>query len=272
MWEDFGDVDIQLGTRTLTDVSSVSLRIALLLWGDAGCGKTTLASTAPGKKLWVLFDADGVLSLAGRDDVVVLDLSGEKHTVVDQLKRDDPFGLEKTLKEHPEIETVVIDSLTALAVLATENAVASVTSATNENPGLKGYGHRNAVTLRVVTSFMRLTKRLDRHIILISHEDTATVDDKGVVQFISLALGGKQVNQIALALSEVWWMQDTGKERRIAVRPCRTRKPMKTRMFDAGTVPEFTWRYNIEDWKGDGIDTWFEAWKKAGGHKISLPK
>jgi AAA domain-containing protein len=265
-------VEIVLGNRTLTGVADVELRIACLLWGDAGCGKTTLASTAPGVKLWVQFDPDGVLSLAGRTDVIVLDLSGEKHTIVDTLKKDDPIGLEKLLKDHPEIETVVVDSLTALAVLATENAVATVTSATNENPGLKGYGHRNAVTLRIVTALMRLTKRLNKHIIFISHEDTATVDDKGVVQFISLALGGKQVNQIALSLSEVWWMQDTGKERRIAVRPCRTRKPMKSRMFDATTLPEFVWKFNAEDWSGDGIETWFERWKAAGGRKISLPK
>lgn len=269
-------MEITLGTRTITGVNDVDLRIACLLWGDAGCGKTTLASTAPGRKLWVQFDPDGVLSLAGRDDVIVLDLSGEKHTVVDVLKRDDPIGLEKLLKEHPEIETVVVDSLTALAVLATENAVATVNSATNENPGLKGYGHRNAVTLRVITSFMRLTKRLNKHIIFIAHEDTPEKDDKGVVQFVTLALGGKQTNQIALSLSEVWWMwrlDNNGKDTfRVAVRPCRTRKPMKSRMFDASKTPEFDWKYNVEEWKGDGIATWFEAWKKAGGRKISLPK
>lgn len=264
-------MEITLGNRTLTGVDDVQLRIALLLWGDAGCGKTTLASTAPGKKLWVQFDPDGVLSLRGRDDIVVLDLSGEKHTVVDALKSDDPFGLEKVLKEHPEITTVVLDSLTALARLASENAVANVVSATHENPGLKGYGHRNAVVLRVVTSFMRLTKRLNRHIILVAHEDTATVDDKGVVQFVTLALGGKQTNQIALALNEVWWMSDTGKDRKIAVRPCRTRKPMKTRMFD-GTNLEFVWKFNADKWSGDGIESWFKAWQENGGRKLALPK
>ena len=265
-------MEITLGNRTITGVDDVDLRIALLLWGDAGCGKTTLASTAPGKKLWIQFDPDGVLSLAGRDDILVLDLSGEKHTIVETLKKDDPFGLEKLLKENPDIKTVVVDSLTALAVLATENAVANVTSATNVNPGLKGYGHRNAVTLRIVTSLMRLTKRTNTHIIFISHEDTATVDDKGIVQFVSLALGGKQVNQIALSLSEVWWMQDTGKERRIAVRPSRTRKPMKSRMFDASLSPEFIWKYDANKWSGNGIEDWFKAWQEAGGRKQQLPK
>jgi len=265
-------MEMMIGTRSLTSVTPDDLRIAMLLWGSSGCGKTVLASTAPGIKLWVQFDPDGVLSLMGRKDIVVMDLSGEKHSIVDKLKSDDPMGIEKYLIANPDIKTVVIDSLTALAVLATENAVAMVTSATNENPGLKGYGHRNAVTLRIVTSFMRLTKRLGRHIIFISHEDTPTTDSNGIVQFISLALGGKQVNQIALTLSEVWWMQDTGKDRMIAVRPCRTRKPMKSRMFSATTSPEFVWKYKAEEWKGDGIETWFEAWKKGGGTKLPLPK
>lgn len=267
-------MEIQIGNRTIGGLDAASYRIALLLWGDAGCGKTTLASTAPGKKLWIQFDPDGVLSLAGRDDILVLDLSGDKHTVVNELKKDDPFQLEKMLKEHPEIETVVLDSLTSLVRLASEDAVANVNSATHENPGLKGYGHRNAVVLRIVTSFMRLTNRLNRHIILISHEDSPTVDDKGVVQFITLALGGKQTNQIALALSEVWWMQRSDKTPHptIAVRPCRTRKPMKTRLFDASSSPEFVWKHDIVKWTGDGIETWFETWKQAGGRKISLPK
>jgi phage nucleotide-binding protein len=264
-------MEIQLGNRTLTGLDSIDLRVALLLWGDAGCGKTTLASTAPGKKLWVQFDPDGVLSLRGRDDIVVLDLSGEKHAVVEALKSDDPMGLEKVLKEHPEIKTVVIDSLTALARLAMESAVANLPKATHEQPGLQGYGYRNTVVLRIVTSFMRLTKRLNRHIILIAHEDTATMDDKGVVQYVTLALGGKQTNQIALALNEVWWMSDTGKEYRIAVRPCRTRKPMKTRMFDSSAL-EFVWKYNVAKWSGDGIESWFEAWKENGGRKLAVPK
>ena len=265
-------MEIQIGSRTITNVNDLDVRIALLLWGDAGCGKTTLAVTAPGTKLWIQFDPDGVLSLRGRDDVVVLDLSGDKHQVVETLKGDDPFGLEKVLKEHPEIETVVVDSLTALARLAMENAVAVVKSATNENPGLKGYGHRNAIVLRIVTSLMRLTKRLNRHIIFVAHEDTPTTTDDGVILHITLALGGKQTNQIALSLNEVWWMSDTGKERRIAVRPCRTRKPMKSRMFDASSSPEFVWKYDAEKWSGNGIETWFKAWKEGGGRKVPVPK
>ncbi len=266
-------MEIQLGSRILAPPGIDDARIAMLLWGNAGCGKTTLAATAPGTKLWLLFDPDGASSLIGRPDVLVLDLSGESHFIVEKMKDDNPFGLERILKENPQIETVVFDSATAFATLATENAVAHVKSATIENPGLKGYGHRNAVVLRAFTSVNRLTKRLGKHFICISHEDTADKNEDGSINFVTLALGGKMVNQIGASISEVWWMADTGKERRLAVRPIRSRTPMKTRLFDLMSGSgEFVWRFNATTWEGDGIGTWFQQWKANEGRKIALPK
>jgi hypothetical protein len=206
-----------------------------------------------------------------RDDVLVMNLSGEKHTVTDKFMNDDPFGLEKFLKEHTEIETVVFDSATAYAVLCSENAVANVNSAKTENLGLKGYGHRNARVLRALVSMMRLTKRLNKHFIIITHEDSPQTNEEGVTLQITMALGGKMADSLGLQLSEVWHMSDTGKERRIAVRPVRFYKPMKTRMFDS-TNGEFVFRYNADTGEGEGIAHWHEKWKANGGAKIPLPK
>jgi hypothetical protein len=77
-------------------------------------------------------------------------------------------------------------------------------------------------------------------------------------------------NSLGMQLSEIWWMQDTGKERRIAVRNVRQRQPMKTRMFD-NRLGEFTWKYDAAKWEGEGIDTWFDRWKNNNGRKIPLP-
>lgn len=261
-----------LGNRAVQTTSPDNSRISLLLWGMAGCGKTTLAATAPGKKLWILFDPDGTLVLQGRKDVLVLDLSGEKHSIIERFKLDDPFNMERMLIDHPEIETVVVDSVTSLTLLATENAVHHVKSATIENPGVKGYGHRSALVLRACVSLMRLTKRLNRNIILIAHEDTPTTNDDGVVMYISVSLSPKMTNNVGMQLSEIWWMSDTGKERRIAVRPVRSRTPMKSRMWDVSGSGEFIWRYDAAKWEGPGISDWFEMWKNNGGKKLPLPK
>jgi hypothetical protein len=265
-----GDIHLKIDGRELHRPSVADTRLSILLWGASGCGKTTLASTAPGGKLWLLFDPDGSNSLVGRSDVLVCDLSGERQQIVVKFKSDDPLFIERMLKDNPWIETVVFDSVTAFSILATENAVSVVKSATMENPGLKGYGHRNAVVLRACISLMRLTKRLNKHIVIIAHEDSPSVDDEGVVQFITVALGGKMTNSLGMQLSEIWWMNDTGKERRIAVRNVRQRQPMKTRMFES-KLGEFTWKYDASTWEGEGIDTWFTRWKTNNGRKISLP-
>lgn len=265
-------MEIKLGNMELKTPADADKRISMVLWGNAGAGKTTLAATAPGKKLWILFDPEGAQVLANRDDVFVLDLSGEKNSITGRFMDDDPMGIEKMLKEHPEIETVVFDSVTSYAVLCTENAVSEVKSATMENPGLKGFGHRNARVLRAVTAVMRLTKRQGRHFILIGHEDTPEKREDGSIIHITMALGGKMTNQIGLTLSEIWHLSDTGKERRIAIRPCRNRQPMKSRMFRLDKEAEFVWKFNADTLEGEGIADWFRRYEENNGVKIDLPK
>jgi len=72
-------------------------------------------------------------------------------------------------------------------------------------------------------------------------------------------------------LSEIWNMTDTGRERRIAVRNCRARKPMKSRMFITSEESEFIWHYDADKQEGEGIAQWYERWSQNGGKKIDLP-
>lgn len=271
-------MEITLGGFTVKPPNADDLRIAMLLWGDAGCGKTTLAATAPGKKLWILFDPDGALSLIGRDDIVVLDLSSERHSIVAKMKDDDPLGITKMLKDNPDIETVVFDSATAFASLALDHGVANIkrqypnTVVSVEDPAQKGFGHRNTNVMRALTAMMRVTKGLGLHYIIITHEGAPVTDEKGNVLHITMQLGGQIPNLIGLQLSEIWWMSRNDKGKRsIAINPCRMRKPMKSRMFDGTGAVEFEWKFNPNTWSGDGIETWFNEWKEKGGRKVSIP-
>jgi len=242
----------------------------MLLWGTAGCGKTTLAATAPGKKLWINFDPRGTTSLQGRDDILILDLAEERPEVVTRFRQEDPFGLTKFIAEH-EIDTVVFDSTTNFADLATKYAVTQVKGASIERPSLQGYGFRNAYMLQAVKNLLRLTGRLNKHMIFIAHEDVPEKTEEGTVLYITLMLGGKLPEQVPLDLSEVWWISEVNGKRNIAIRPCRMRKPMKTRMFKTDGEPEFLWKYNPDTQVGDTIDKWYQDWIKAG-KKIALPK
>lgn len=245
-------------------------RFAMMLWGPSGAGKTTFCLTAPGKKLWLNFDPEGFASVIGRDDVVFVDFSQVGKTVVNKFRTDEGLGLGKFIDDH-NIETVVVDSLTSYSQTALESFVGKEGNSTIEKPGISSYGARNALTLRLVQAVLRETGRKDCNVIFISHEDAPVTNKEGEVLYITMQLGGKLGEQTALQLSEVWFMQDTEKGRRIAIRPCRSRKPMKTRMFETNGPVEFWWKYDINkpDPKYE-LATWYNQWREKGG-KIPVP-
>lgn len=259
-------------------------RFSLLLWGLAGCGKTTLAASAPGNKLLINFDTDGPVSLGARDDVVVCELSGEPCTIVDKFKtEDDPllplgdkqFRLSKIITEL-NIETVIVDSCTAFSQRATERAVQVIKGALVENPSPGGYGARNIYTLRMMSSILRLTKRHKVNCIFITHEDDGGVKDKeGNMLHITMLLGGKLGSQVALQISEVWFMLDDGKKRSLLLRPGRMRKPMKSRMFDVSKSIEFDLKYDQQGpdapYGKHSLASFIEEWKSNGRNKIKVP-
>jgi hypothetical protein len=42
-------------------------------------------------------------------------------------------------------------------------------------------------------------------------------------------------------------------------------------MFKTDGDSFFTWSFNPETWKGEGIGDWYKAWVDNGGKKIALP-
>lgn len=267
-------VDMRLGTFSVTNLSQTDRRLSMLLWGSAGCGKTTLAATAPGKKLWINFDPDGTASLGSRDDVLLVDLSGARSDVVTNVKNEDPFSISAFLKQYPDVSTVVIDSVTSFAQAAVTHSYTGgrAPGASFENPGRAGYGQRNRFSLGLVKNVLRATHSVGRHIIFICHEDVPQRDKEGNVLYTSILLGGSLSEEVPLQISEVWHMRDFGKERRITVRSSTFYKPMKTRMFDTSNTTEFSLRYDGNLRRGDGIAEWYAAWQKNGYNKIPMPK
>lgn len=287
-------VELVLGGKTLTQGSEQTPRFSALLWGQAGCGKTTLAATAPGKKLWINFDPDGPSSITGlpekystkndtalHHEIYVHDLSAEPHKITEQFKKDDHLQLGKLLADDSNgIETVVVDSVTRFAQLALENVVyrdigkGGSWSPSIETPGQTAYGARNILTYRMFTDIFMVTKRYNKNVIFITHEAAPHTNDKGETLFITMALGGQLPILGSAQLSEVWHLVDGTKGRIIAVKSCRGFKPMKTRMFTATSEqPEFEWKYSIDNPNPKmEIATWWNEWKENGGQKIVFPK
>ena len=256
--------------------------MSMLIWGVSGCGKTTLAMTAPGKKLHIAFDPDAAASLGAMpsDELFIADFSGIKPSDVEKFIGDDPMKIRQIITDL-EIDTVVVDSMTSLGDLCTAQGAARANivspqarvKASAEFPTLQGYQFRNGIILQIVSSLLRVTSSMQKHIIFIAHEDVPEKNADGIVMQISMMLGGKLNAQTPVKLSEVWNVRDDAKKGRIiAIRPCRQRVPMKTRMFITTGEPEFPWNFDPEKWEGDTIEQWHRQWVDNGGKKIPLPK
>lgn len=257
----------------ITKASSGGGRLTALIWGPSGGGKTTLACTSPGRKLIVNFDPDGPSSVAYRDDTDVLDYSTRTFGITETFKSEaEPLGLTKAVLDR--YDTIIVDSITNASDKALDAGVASslVKGSHMERPAPGSYQFRNRLTLKLVKNVLRITGQYGKHCIFIGHEDSPTTDDSGAVLFVSVALGGSLPDSVPIDFSEVWCVYEVaGKGKHIAIRPCRSRKPMKTRMFVTNKEPEFPIVYNPDTNKGDGINEWWNMWNANEKKKIPLP-
>lgn len=280
-------VKISLGPVVVDDDDTPD-RIALLLWGPPGDGKTMFAATAPGKKLWLSFGDDEHKSVRGRKDVMVANVAKlSVDELFQQAQNDNPFGLDQVLRDNTEIETVVCDSLTALAFRALQKAIKEGVGASSRftpsimTPGISAYGARNGIVLEAVTGLLRVTAKHGVHIILTAHEADPTYvkgkEQEGIIDYIGVMLGGQLVNNMSLRLGEIWHLRQgkTGsKERVLSIRPNANRKPMKTRMFRGDQNASFTLTYNAFK-PDDGqmtIAGFWDKWLKQDGKHLDVPK
>lgn len=250
-------------------------RMSCLIWGPSGSGKTIFASTAPSKRLILLFDPDGDRSL--KPDTVnnlVMDLSNQPPRIVEEAKDvTNPFGLNDLLTTNQDIQTVIVDSVTAFSTQAVAYSAGhrSAPGAVFENPSMSGYGFRNRFVLGLAKNLLTVTGKHNRHIIFICHEDVPKLDDKGAIVSITVLLGGSLSEEVPLQISEVWNLRDTGTARYVTVRATTVRKPMKSRMFDTRSKYEFKNDYDSITGTGITIASILEKWKDSGYDKIAVP-
>lgn len=281
-----------LGPVEIRSGAEAPNRMAILLWGSATCGKTTFAATAPGDKLWISFGDQEHVSVMHRPDVYVANVSALTATdLFKHAQSENPFNLDKILSDNENIETVVCDSLTAISFKALQHSVSKGIgmstkgggfTPTMEAPGQGAYGGRNAIVLETITGLLRVTAKHNVHIIITAHEDdpvTMVQDGKEIISYIGVMLGGKLVNNVTWRLSEIWYMSidpHGDKDRRLAIRPTRLHKPMKSRMFSQKEKhQEFVLKYDADLPDGANgqmtIAGWYDQWIGNGGKKIPMP-
>jgi hypothetical protein len=146
--------------------------------------------------------------------------------------------------------------------------------ATLEDPGQTGFGIRLAMVQDFVKLVLRACADYQKHCIFICHEKDArseTVNGKSMVVEITMNLGGQLNNNVGLCISELWYVEDTGKQRLIYLRNHGVKRPMRTRMFLLPPNKQtLVWNYDQHTGKGDTIAGWYEAWKANGFNKLPL--
>lgn len=268
-----------LGSIPIIDTASKVELLTMCIWGKPSVGKTVLASSAPGRKLWLQFDPNGSASLRRTTDISVADFAAVPPARLEMFKQGGIVekDLLTMLKGWGPGNTVVVDSLTSLGQMALYYGIASGKAhrgkfkASIEEPGQTGYGVRSAMLLDFIAMVMRVCADTRSHCIFIAH-DMERLDDDGKLEEITINLGGQGRSILPAKISELWYMQDDGKRRNIFIRNFNVMRPMRTRMF---AVPDgrnsFLSTFDQDKDTGLTIAQLYETWAAAGFNRIPMP-
>ena len=270
--------EITLGQATVVPLTQKRERMTMLLWGKPACGKTVYASTAPGKKLWLLYDPNGTASIRKRDDILVVDLSTYPIAKLQDFRQGTSFERDLvSLIRDQGIETVIVDSITSFSQMAMEYAIKHPTSsgsnfkASLEMPGLKAYGTRTAAIIAMCGMVEMAARSNGAHLIFIAH-DMESYNDKGEIDEVTISLRGGAAEAVPPRISEIWRIEDDGKQRWAYVRNHGKFKPMRTRMFatpDGQTRMRLS--YDQDKSTGMTLDALYKQWEENGFDKLALP-
>lgn len=252
-------------------------RVTGILWGQAKSGKTTLLTSLPGKKLFVMIDPDGDFSIPDSPDIDIMRLYDQDPDVVKRFVID---KLPSYIKEHPEYVSVVIDSLTTFGQIALDEAIRSKVGAsrdftpTMEAPGLGAYGARKQYIVHALRNNLKATASVGAHCFFTAHEGEREKNSKGEsIGDISMSLSDKTTNEVGLTVSELWHLRKKDTTWTLSISPCRGRSPMGSRLFTQTGEPEFVVKFNPEEplTQPHSIASWIAAWEAGGRKKLPLP-
>ena len=177
--------------------------ITMLVYGQPGVGKTTLAVSAPDA---VLFDYDGGVQR----------INGAHQTLTVQIRswEDTSEALDEIVASYPDVKTIVIDTVGKMLDFMSDYIVRN-NSRMKKSDGtlsLQGYGLRKSMFI----DFIKKTAVLGKNIIFVAHEKEEKRGDDTVKR---PDIGGSSANDLVKELDLVGYMQMLGKDRTIAFNP-----------------------------------------------------
>ena len=162
-----------MAIKKANELNFSNKKISMLLLGRAGCGKSSVAESAPRPLLVDLEDGIDRVEACYRGDVMTADQS------LSDAEKYYSFIKDLTTEDLSNYDTIIVDTLGKLIellipVVIKENPVNAQKD--GKTLSLKGYG---AVSTKV-SDFIKLIKSLGKHIIFIAH--VTEVNDGEVVK------------------------------------------------------------------------------------------
>lgn len=183
--------------------------IVAMIYGQPGSGKSTLACSAPGA---VMLDYDGgVNRINGAHQVPTLQVRTWEETA-DALKE---------IKETPEIQTVLIDTVGKQLAFMEDYIKRNVTYSKGGNAvevnrdgslSMKGFGRRK----QMFVDFIKEITVLGKNVVFIAHDKE---DKDGDFRYFRPDVGGSSGTDLMRELDLVGYMQIIGNKRTITFTP-----------------------------------------------------
>lgn len=178
-----------LTIQNAKDINAENTRLRVLVYGQAGTGKTTLGSTFP-RPCFISTD-DGLLSIRGRD-VKYIEIPKSTSWFVDVRDAVSKAG------DHPEVDSIIIDSMTGVAEAAME-----FVKAINKNTGKKTSYDDWEGFANTIRDFITNVAAYKKHTLFIMHEATDKDENTGRLWGFP-AIQGQMKNKISNYFDEVY--------------------------------------------------------------------
>lgn len=181
---------------------SINATIKMLVYGQPGLGKTTLALSAPNP---VLFDFDGGVSRINKSHQCPTLQVENWEQVLDALAE---------LEQGNDFKTIVVDTAGKMLDFMSDYIMRNdpKMKMRDGSLALKGYGQRKVM-------FVNLLKRVSmmgKHIVFVAHEKE---DKDGETRIVRPDMSGSSLGDLLKELDLVGYMQAYGKDRTICWSP-----------------------------------------------------
>jgi phage nucleotide-binding protein len=196
-------------TLKMDEIKDVEQYLRVLLYGQAGAGKTELIGSFP-KPIWIA-DFDGKYKpLIGQKDIEITSFATADITTSPELFREFKTEWRNHVKD-PKWKTIALDSLTSFDTINLKYFCSLSKGGINESPTLPVYGDQS----NYYSFFFSELKGVQKNVIITAHEFYNIDGDSGIHNILPLITGKSILHKLASQFEEIWYLERGQQDKRI---------------------------------------------------------